>query len=129
MLRNPYNMNTNEYNSYELIKSFDPIQSNYSTIATYESYGMKQIESNQFMIPDYLYMIRKTLYEHGLYNAIPFIMSTTDGHIVCYRIDYYYPLPQIINEMSVYYNIPIGTIYKPILFSNHPISTISTTLH
>lgn len=115
--------------AYSIIQSFDPTQTNYYSIATYEHYGMKQFTSDQIMIPEYLYMIQQVFYEHGLFNAIPFIMSTEYGHFVCYRVDYYYPLQQIINEMSVYHNVPIGSIYKPILFSNEPISSLSITIH
>lgn len=115
----------NPETAYSVIQSFDPIQSKYCSVATYDHVGIKQMTFNQIMIPEYSYLIRQAFYEYGLYNAIPFIMSTEHGHFVCYRIDYYYPLQKIENDMSVYYNIPIGSIYKPILFSNEHISSIS----
>jgi hypothetical protein len=115
--------------AYSVIQSFDPIQSNYYSVATYDHVGIKQMISDQIMIPEYLYLIRQAFYEHGLYNAIPFIMSADHGHFVCYRVDYYYPLQKIENEMSVYCNVPIGSIYKPILFSNEPISSLSNMIH
>lgn len=115
--------------TYSILQSFDPIQTNHYSIATYKCYGMKHFTSDQIMIPEYLYMIQQAFYEHGLFNAIPFIMPTEYGHFVCYRVDYYYPLQQIVNEMSVYYNVPIGSIYKPILFSNDPISSLSITIN
>lgn len=103
---------------YTVIPPTEPF---YTSIATYENCGIQPTGSNQYMNSDSVYTIQSLFTEHGLGNAVPFIMQTGNGHIVCYRIDYYHPLEQTVKEMSVYHPVLIGSIYKPLLISNHPL--------
>jgi len=110
--------------NYEEYTIIPPTEMVYSSIATYENCGIQPIWSNQCMNPDSVYTIQSLFNEYGLGNAVPFIMQTVNGHIVCYRVDYYYPLEQTVKDMSVYNPILIGSVYKPLLFSNQPLVAV-----